>query len=346
MEFLQRILPFGPAATIVLALVVVHVLLSRRPPAEAARLRRQLGLIGTYLLAAVAVVVVLPLSEELRGQLLALLGLLVSAAITLSSTSLVGNAMAGLMLRAVRNFQAGDFVVVGEHFGRVSDRGLLHVEIQTEDRDLVTLPNLYLVTNPVKVVRRTGTVVSATVSLGYDTAWNHIEVLLAQAATEAGLEEPFVQILELGDFSVTYRAAGFLTEVRTLITARSRLRAAMLDVLHAGGVEIVSPTFMNQRPIGPGQRFVPPVEPVRPLTDGLPEDVVFDKADQAQAQEFLARELESLGRRHADLCEERDKMGHDRLRAHLEHEISTVEQRRARVEAMLKGLSDQGQAEG
>ena len=38
-------------------------------------------------------------------------------------------------------------------FGRVTERGLFHTEIQTEDRDLVTLPNLYLVTNPVKVVR-------------------------------------------------------------------------------------------------------------------------------------------------------------------------------------------------
>ena len=45
----------------------------------------------------------------------------------------IGNVMAGLMLRAVRNFRTGDFVRVEKHFGRVTERGLLHTEIQTED---------------------------------------------------------------------------------------------------------------------------------------------------------------------------------------------------------------------
>ena len=63
----------------------------------------------------------------------------------------------------MRNFRPGDFVRVGERLGRVTERGLFHTEIQTEDRDLTTLPNLYLVTNPVTVVRASGTIVSTTV---------------------------------------------------------------------------------------------------------------------------------------------------------------------------------------
>ena len=38
--------------------------------------------------------------------------------------------MAGLMMRVVKGFGAGDFVSIGESFGRVSERGLFHVEIQ------------------------------------------------------------------------------------------------------------------------------------------------------------------------------------------------------------------------
>jgi len=37
---------------------------------------------------------------------------------------------------------------VGDYFGRVTERGLFHVEIQTEDRDLATLPNMFLVSQP------------------------------------------------------------------------------------------------------------------------------------------------------------------------------------------------------
>ncbi len=127
------------------------------------------GVMGQLLLTASAVVGVIlavPIAESAQEQLLSLLGLLLSAAVALSSTTFIGNAMAGLMLRAVRNFRPGDFLKVGDHFGRVTEQGLLATEIQTEDRDLTTLPNLYLVTQPVKVVRASGTIVSAYVSLG------------------------------------------------------------------------------------------------------------------------------------------------------------------------------------
>ena len=60
---------------------------------------------------------------------------------------------AGFMLRSIRNFHPGDFIVVDGHRGRVSELGLLRTEIQTERRTLTTFPNLYLVSNPVTVVR-------------------------------------------------------------------------------------------------------------------------------------------------------------------------------------------------
>ena len=117
--------------------------------------------------------------------------------------------------------------------------------IQNEFRDLVTIPNLYLTTHPVTTTRSSGTIVSATVSLGYDVSRTKIEELLLVAAGNTGLQDPFVQILDLGDFSVTYRISGLLTNVKRLLSARTRLRAAMLTALHEAGVEIVSPTFRS-----------------------------------------------------------------------------------------------------
>ena len=54
-----------------------------------------------------------------------------------------------------------DVFVVEGHRGRVSELGLLRTEIQTERRNLTTFPNLYLVTNPVTVVRSSGTFISS-----------------------------------------------------------------------------------------------------------------------------------------------------------------------------------------
>lgn len=262
------------------------------------RLRNQLTITALALLAALVLILNLPLEPDTRSDLLSLFGILLSAAIALSATTFLGNAMAGVMLRAVDNFSIGDYVRVGEHFGRISERGLFHVEIQTEERDLMTLPNLHLVTNPVTVVRKTGTIVSAELSLGYDVPRKDIEACLLQAAEEAGLEEPFVQIPTLGDFSVTYRIAGLLTDLKRLISTRTKLRAAALDSLHRASIEIVSPTFMNTRAFRPTDRFIPRTSPRREEADSesAPEAVVFDKAEAATVEE---------GRRELGLVEER-----------------------------------------
>ena len=132
------------------------------------RLYRQFAQLVLVLLALVVLMLALPLEVETRGQLLGLFGLVITAIIALSSTTFVSNAMAGLTLKIIGPFRTGDFIQVGEHFGRVRMKTLLHTEIQSEDRDTVTLPNLYVITNPVKVVDQSGTLVSAEVSIGYE----------------------------------------------------------------------------------------------------------------------------------------------------------------------------------
>ncbi|HSN56415.1 MAG TPA: mechanosensitive ion channel domain-containing protein [Candidatus Sulfomarinibacteraceae bacterium] len=122
----------------------------------------------------------LPIGDHRQGQLLSLFGIVLSAAVALSATNFLGNALAGFMLRSIRHFRIGDFNRCGEHFGRVTERSLLHTEIQTEDRDLTTLPNLFLISNPMTTVRSSGTIVSATVSLGYDIPRKRIETLKAE----------------------------------------------------------------------------------------------------------------------------------------------------------------------
>ena len=160
-EALQLVPTAVAVVGVIIVWLVIRYLLERsKRPADVGRFRGELIMSGLTFVGVVVVILVLPIGESLRGQLLALIGLLTSAAIALSSTTLLGNALAGLMLRAMRNFRMGDFIRVGDHFGRVSDRGLFHVEVQTEFRDLATLPNLYVVTNPVVTIRESGTFIT------------------------------------------------------------------------------------------------------------------------------------------------------------------------------------------
>ncbi len=349
MQILENIynwvLPSLPnVAGLVVVLVVlyaVQLILNRRFKGKLEfRFRRQIATMILTLIALFVIILLLPISETSRGQLLSLLGILLSAAIALSSTTLLGNLMAGMMLRAIRNFRAGDFIEVGEHFGRVSDRGLFHVEIQTEDRDLTTLPNLYLVTHPVSVSRSSGTIITATVSLGYGVPRRRIEELLLEAAGMAELREPFVQVVDLGDFSVTYRVAGLLTEVKQIISARSKLRQMMLDSLHEGGVEIVSPTFMNTRALDKGRVFMPVTDRTtkaeEPSYTSAPEDVVFDKAEKAESIERLREMYDEMGEKIDALKEQIDNAVLDKDRDALKSERSRLKERRERLAEIIK----------
>ena len=333
-----------------LVIWVVYRIMLRREQQESQnrRFERQATVAFLILVAVVLAVMSIP-SNDNRELILGILGLILTTAVALSSTTFVSNAIAGLMLRVVNNFHPGDFVQIGEQFGRVTERGLFSTEIQTEDRDLSTIPNLLLISQPVTVVRASGTIISATVSLGYDLPHNEIEELLSQAASAIGLENAFVHILDLGDFSITYRVAGFLPEVKQLLTTRSRLRASMLDTLHNAGVEIVSPTFMNQRQISTLPPLIPgkavdgvDIEPISidpPSQEPTPEDLMFDKAERAGELDDLRNELETLQSEIQELESQLSMLGDQENEAYLRLQNS-IQERQKRMTTIVHSLEE------
>lgn len=294
--------------------------------------------------ALVAIIIALPLKDSTKDQLLGLFGLVMTGIIGLSSTTFVSNAMAGFMIRSIGSFRSGDFVRISEHFGRVSARGLFHTEIQTEDRDLTTLPNLYLVTNPVTVVRSSGTIISATVSLGYDVHQSTVEPLLTEAARDTELEDPFVRVMELGDFSVTYRVAGLLKEVKHLVSKRSQLHIKVLNTLHNAGIEILSPTAVMQRPLKDGQRIMPDVQTeaasVVSAEEEMPEEKMFDKAEEAEQLEKLGFDKEDLLKEKEELTRQLSELK-DEKRVVAEKRIQDIDTEVERLDLERKSLDDE-----
>lgn len=314
-ETLRSLIPAGIVAVATLvAILGLHYLLGKWVKSRHVGQVRLAATLFFSIVGLLVIAVFLPMEDTLRAQVIGLGGVLIVA---LASTTFLGNALAGVLLRIVGNFATGDWVRVEGQFGRVTERGLFHTEIATEDRDLTTLPNLYLVTKPVTVVRSSGTIISADVSLGYDIGHQRVTELLLQAAGKvsvgdppSGLEDPFVRVLELGDFSITYRVSGLLGNVRRLISARSKLRTAMLTTLHEANVEIVSPTFMNTRVLESGKRVLPEsildklaakrAAREAPANASAHEDLAFDKADEAEEAELAGKGAETLNADRAD----------------------------------------------
>lgn len=282
-------------AVLLLLWGVFWMLLQRRPElASEQKFPRQLLVLVLAVVGLVAIALALPVGESTRNQIIGLIGILISGVIAFSSTTIIGNLMAGIMLRITMPFKTGDFIRIGNHFGRVAERGLFDTELQTEQRELVALPNSYLISTPINVVRSSGTIISINLSLGYETHHSRIEALLLDAAREAGLGDPFVQLVELGDHAITYRVSGLLKEVKEQLTVRSSLARKVLDRLHGERIEVVSPTFVNQRRLAETTQILPPhiIEPSS-AASSIPEAIMFDKAEQAEQRDKRRQQLET-----------------------------------------------------
>lgn len=338
--------PTQTASTLIALIEIIAVIgiaiglnmLARKHYADKSALQTRLQVIqaGLVLVSLILIILIAPMGDSRRGQILSLLGIVLSAAVALSSTTVLGNAMAGLMLRSIRAFKPGDYITIGEHTGRVTEMDLLHSEIQTEDSDLTTLSNIYLVSHPFKVIRsQEGTIISVNIGLGYDVPRTRIEELLIPAIKDAGLEEPYVQIIDLGDFSVLYRAAGLLRPAKGIISTRSKLRAKTLDALHAGGVEIVSPNFMNTRAIT-DQVFIPKMPAqVKETEQSSPDDVVFAKADEAESLESMRERHKAMLDKMAEIAEQLKAVTEDTEKEKLTDQIAKIQARAEKLSALI-----------
>ena len=276
------------------SLALGHYLLLHRHKelGSEARLPRQVALLLMTIVSLVLMIIVMPVPESTRNQILTLVGIALSAAIALSSTSFVTNFMAAIMLRVTRPFKVGDFIKVGDLFGKVSERGLFDTEIQTENRELIAIPNATFINQSVTVARSSGVIVSTTLSLGYDIGFSEVEPLMLEAAAGAGLSDPYVHIIELGDFSISYRVCGLLADVEGILTARSELNRHLLATIHAADLEIVSPTITRHINQSAELKIIPQLRRVAPRDDKVrAEEIVFDKATEISSLQASRDEL-------------------------------------------------------
>lgn len=248
-----------------------------------------------FLIGLLLIIVVSPIDDNIKRQILSLIGVLLSSVIALSSTTFIGNAMAGIMLRIAKNYRPGDFIEVEGSRGRIYNMGLLSTEIQIITSDTITFPNMYLIKQPIRVIHSNGSFISVAVSLGYDISRVKIEELLLEAAAKCSLEKNFVYVEELLDHAVVYRVFGFVNETQRLVSLKSELRKNILDCMHKNGIEIVSPSFVNRRIFDENTLFIPKLQRDKNLNKNQNiEKNIFNKADEAENIEKLKEKLNDL----------------------------------------------------
>jgi flagellar capping protein FliD len=287
-------------------------------------------------------VMLLPISQAARENILQFGGLILTGIVAFSSTTVIRDAAAGVTLRIVSPFTRGDYLTTDDLFGRVTEIGFFYTEIQTEDRSLVTIMNSNLLGTNFETIPSSGTLLETRVSIGYDVHHGDVETALKEAAETIGLEDPFVHVEELGNFAITYRVAGLLTEMENLLTVRSDFRKQVLDSMHSHDIEIVSPNFLNRRNLDGGKRFIPDKKQGTPAEQpaGVEEDsertteVIFEKALEAQEAEELNELLNKLENRLDEIQSSESETAAETVEK-LQSRIETVQKRKDQIEEDL-----------
>ena len=207
------------------------------------------------------------------------LSLVVGLGLSLGSTGIVAQAMSGLVVIYSRALSRGDCVRIGEIEGVVTEVHLLSTRILTVQGEEVTIPNTVVVNGPVKNFGRAtkgqGALVSARVSIGYDTPWREVHALLLDAAkgTPGIRAEPAPYVLQRGldDFYVQYELFAAVENPVDRPLVGSALHGRIQDGFSAAGVQIMSPhyVFQPRHPVLPGasaERAAEPSRSERPVT--------------------------------------------------------------------------------
>ncbi len=185
-------------------------------------------------------------SEAFKGMTI-LLGVLIS----IGSSSIISNIVAGYSMTYRRAFAIGDRIRVGDTVGDVTERRLLVTHVMTPKNEEVVIPNSIILSSEIvnysTMAKQEGVIVSSSVGIGYDTPWRQVESMLLLAASRAEGKKPdsmsFVRQKSLNSFDVTYEVYVFCDKAQKMPVLLTELNRQILDVFNEYGVQIMTPSY-------------------------------------------------------------------------------------------------------
>ncbi|HEY6866802.1 MAG TPA: mechanosensitive ion channel family protein, partial [Candidatus Eisenbacteria bacterium] len=215
---------------------------------DLARPTRRLVTIGLWVIGAAAAFPFIPGSSSKAFQGMSVL---IGIAVSLGSTSIIGNIVAGIALTYSRAFKIGDLIKVGEHLGVVQSLGTLATKLRSVRNEEITIPNGQLagssIENYTRLAKESGLILHTQVTIGYDAEWRKVHALLIEAALRVeGIERdpaPWVYQRSLNDSHITYELCCVTRSPVGLLKYYSDLHGQIQDAFSRAGVEILSPAY-------------------------------------------------------------------------------------------------------
>jgi small-conductance mechanosensitive channel len=210
-----------------------------------------------------AVVVAYPYIPGSNSEAFKGISIFMGVLLSLGSTSVISNIIAGYTMTYRRAFKVGDRIKVGTTIGTVSDIRLLVTNLMSLKNEKVVIPNSTIlnseIINYTSMLEDDGIILHTTVGIGYEVPWRQVEAMLLEAAARTeGLSDepgPFVLQKALTDFAVTYELNVYCRVANKIPLMYTNLHRNIQDVFNEHKVQIMTPNYVADTP---APKVVPP----------------------------------------------------------------------------------------
>ncbi|MBW7858641.1 MAG: mechanosensitive ion channel [Leptonema sp. (in: Bacteria)] len=211
--------------------------------------------IAVFVLLAFATVLVFPYLPGANSEAFKGVGLFLGFLLSLGSTAIVANIIAGTVLTYMRPFKVGDHVKIGDTVGNVIEKSLLVTRIRNAKNVDITVPNGLIlsahIVNYSSIAETTGVILSVAVNVSYQVNWRLVHQQLLEAAnrTEKLITkpEPFVEQIAFHNSTVEYSLNVYTRESTRMGGIYSNLYKNILDTFNEAGIELVQPQYLVER---------------------------------------------------------------------------------------------------
>ena len=208
-----------------------------------------------FLLYAFMIAMIYPYLPGSKSGVFQGISVFVGLIVSLGSSTVIGNIIAGLVITYMRPFKLGDRIQLNETTGNVIEKTPLVTRIRTPKNEVVTIPNSFIMSshtvNYSTSAREYGLIIHSEVSIGYDIPWRQTHQLLIEAAlnTPGVIDDPRPFVLEtsLSDWYPVYQVNAYIKEADRLADIYSDLHQNIQDKFNEAGIEIMSPHYVATR---------------------------------------------------------------------------------------------------
>ena len=208
-----------------------------------------------FLLYAFMIAMIYPYLPGSKSGVFQGISVFVGLIVSLGSSTVIGNIIAGLVITYMRPFKLGDRIKLNDTTGNVIEETPLVPRIRTPKNEVVTIPNSFIMSshtvNFSQSARDYGLIIHSEVSVGYDIPWRKTHQLLVEAAlnTPGVVDDPRPFVLEtsLQDYYPVYQVNAYIKDANQLAQVYSDLHQNIQDRFNEEGIEIMSPHYIATR---------------------------------------------------------------------------------------------------